>query len=62
MGGEGSEGKKRGIIVYVCAYCAHACARTASRVGERCFLGLVLKEGEGFVHLRDDLMTSSEMI
>ena len=32
------------------------------RVGERCFLGLVLKEGEGFVHLRDDLMTSSEMI
>ena len=32
------------------------------RVGERCFLGLVLKEGGGFVHLRDDLITSSEMI
>ena len=26
------------------------------RVGERCFLGLVLKEGGGFVHLRDDLI------
>ena len=34
----------------------------ASRVGERCFLGLVLKERGGFVHLRDDLITSSEMI
>ena len=32
------------------------------RVGECCFLGLVLKEGGGFVHLRDDLITSSEMI
>ena len=32
------------------------------RVGERCFLDLVLKEGGGFVHLRDDLITSSEMI
>ena len=25
-------------------------------------MGLVLKEGGGFVHLRDDLITSSEMI
>ena len=38
------------------------CTKKASRVGERCFLGLVLKEGGGFVHLRDDLITSSEMI
>ena len=38
------------------------CAKKASRVGERCFLDLVLKEGGGFVHLRDDLITSSEMI
>ena len=26
------------------------------RVGERCFLGLVLKEGWFFFHLRDDLI------
>ena len=32
------------------------------RVGERCFLDLVLKERGGFVHLRDDLMTSSGVI
>ena len=32
------------------------------RGGDCCFLGLVLKERGGFVHLRDDLITSSEMI
>ena len=62
MGGEGSEGKKHGIISVMCARNARACARNVDRVGERCFLGLVLKEGGGFVHLRDDLITSSEMI
>ena len=46
----------------------YACnARTRARenvdrVGECCFLGSVLKEEGGFVHLRDDLITSSEMI
>ena len=62
MGGEGSEGKKHGIIV-MCARNARTRAReTVDRVGEHCFLDLVLKEGGGFVHLRDDLITSSEMI
>ena len=47
----------------VCARNARTRAReNVDRVGERCFLDLVLKEGGGFVHLRDDLITSSEMI
>ena len=44
MSGEGSEGKKREIIVY--ARNARTRAReNVDRVGERCFLGSVLKEG-----------------
>ena len=40
----------------VCMRVMRAREKLVDRVEERCFLDLVLKEGGGFVHLRDDLI------